>query len=93
MFCKLMPCRRTCVGVGSCITLYHVELVSPNGGVEAMFSQIFVPLAFGYSNGIRINCKSYTKKSQICISSVAAGPFRRVKDILMDVTDLSKEKR
>jgi hypothetical protein len=81
MFCKLMLCGRTCVGVGSCITLYHVDLVSSDSGVEAMIFQIFVHSVFGYSTTIRINCKSCQKKSQIFVSSVAAGPVSSVKDL------------
>jgi len=64
----LMPCRRTYVGIRSYITLYHVDLVSSDSGVE-IFSQTVVHSAFGCLTRIQINGKS-CPKSHRCTESV-----------------------
>jgi len=55
---SFLPCSRTCVGIKSCITLYHVDLFSLDRGVEAMFFQTAVNSAFGCLTRMQIKGKS-----------------------------------
>jgi hypothetical protein len=76
---------RTYVGIRSCLTLYHVDLVSSDSRVEAMFSQIVSHSAFG-------SMESLAQKVADVHIVCCARPLQRRKDIYRDVADLPKEK-
>jgi hypothetical protein len=62
VFCVLMPCSRTRVGIRWYTTLYQVYLVISDSGVQAIFSQTVAHSAIGYLTRIRINGKSCPKR-------------------------------
>jgi hypothetical protein len=85
-----MPCNRTCVGVRWCMTLYHVDLVSSDIGVEAMLSQIAPTSAFVYLTTIRVKGKSCPKSGRCACSP---GPSQRRKRRLKGCSRYPAEKQ
>ena len=67
VFCVLMLCSRV-------TTLYQVDFVSSDNGVEAMFSQTVVHSAYAYLIRIRINGLSCAVVAD-GIKFYSAGPF------------------